>query len=119
MGFIIPTRQKADRLFESDEPLGPGEEVCLDARTVAGYDQIRILATADQPFRVRVQEGCSCEGPFGVTTTLTSVPGSVAGTHVLCESVQPCGSHMVLCPANTGPSVMTSFSLCGEGIPQP
>lgn len=57
-GFVIPTRQKTDVLFQSTTPLPAGVLGAFTSNIarVAGYSQIAILAISDQPFTITVTE---------------------------------------------------------------
>lgn len=117
--FEVPTRQKADLLFEAPAALvGAGDEVCLPVREVRGYAFVNLLLESDQPFSVRAEQGCACDpSAMRASTTLPSSPHPSG--HVLCSRVLPCGTHMRLCVRNTGPSAQSRLVLCGTGVPQP
>lgn len=55
-GFVIPTRQRTDVLFQSFDPLGAGASFTSEIARVAGYGQVSILAVSDQPFSITVTE---------------------------------------------------------------
>jgi hypothetical protein len=55
-GFVIPTRQKTDVLFQSTTPLGSGGSFESPIARVDGYNQVAILAVSDQPFTIVVTE---------------------------------------------------------------
>jgi hypothetical protein len=115
--FSIPTRQKADRLFESHGPLPAGGSVVLGPAEVAGYSHVSLLAFSDQPFGITVEEACGCEGTFVETATLLSAPG-LDGQQRVCARLLPCGTHMRIGAGNLGPGAAV-FELCGLGVPQP
>lgn len=114
--FIIPTRQKTDVLADTSDPLGAGASVDIDAFKVAGYASTTILAFSDQPFQIRIEEGCSCDGRFVTTHTFTSEPSG--GNQVLCVRVEPCGPFMRATVTNLG-GAQSFFQLCWRGLPVP
>lgn len=57
--FEIQTRQKTDVLFEFSEPLDLLGLFVSPVREVSGYAKITILAVADQPFGLNVEEAVS------------------------------------------------------------
>lgn len=115
--FIIPTRQKADTLFRTTEPLTSGSSfVPPKPALVLGYDVVAILAISDQPFGISIEEACDADGPFVQTSTLAS--SAVGGVHRICARVRPCGAYMTLALGNLGGD-MTELDLCAQGIPLP
>lgn len=114
-GFVIPTRQKSDLLFRLTTPLGAGSSIATETREVLGYDAITILAVADQPFTISVQEACE-DQVFVQTHNISSAV--VAGKSQVCVRIDPCGEFMLFLVANPG-IAMTFFDLCGQGVPQP
>lgn len=63
-GFVIPTRQKTDVLFQSSSPLGSGASFESPIAQVDGYNQISILAVSDQPFTIVVTEAPGLPPPL-------------------------------------------------------
>lgn len=120
--FTIPTRQKADVLFESSTPLGVGDSFTSDVKRVSGYAQISILAISDQPFGINVEEACVVDingvGNF-VQTGTTLMSSAVGGQQVICTRIQPFGNFMKMVLGNLGPGDMTSLSFSAQGIPLP
>lgn len=113
----IQTRQRAELLFHTDETLGAGGSFApMDTRLVAGYNAVAFFAVSDQPFEIRVLEGCSKAGRFVVTETLASV--AAGANQVVCERVLPCGPLMRVALANLG-APQQSLSFCALGIPEP
>lgn len=114
---VIATRQKADILFDTDTPLAAAGTFTPDEREVLGYDSIAILAIADQPFTITVQEACTAGGQYVVTQTLASSP--VSGVEAICTRIRPCGAFMIMELDNPGATAMTSLDFCAQGIPLP
>src|SRR5262245_17198886 len=118
-GFVIPTRQKADLLFESVLPLAGGTSFVSNVARVDGYAQIAILAVSDQPFGITVEEACVV-APDGtgrfVQTQGTLMSTLVGGQQQVCTRIQPCGTFMRMTLGNLG-GAMTFLSFCAQGIP--
>lgn len=119
--FEIPTRQKADLLFSTAEPLGIGDFFISPVRRVSGYAEIPVFALADQPFTIQVEEATDVEedgsGNFVQTQTLTAV--AVGPLWLVCERIRPCGSYMQMTLGNLGGAGMTSLNFSVQGLPLP
>jgi hypothetical protein len=115
--FIIPTRQKADVLFHTSDPLAAGGSF-IPARPalVLGYDTVAILAISDQPFGLSIEEACDADGPFVQTNTLTS--SAAGGFQRICARIRPCGAYMTIALGNLG-AAMEELDFCAQGIPLP
>lgn len=113
----IPTRQKEDLLLETKLPLGTGGSITLGPVGVSGYSEIAILGTSNLSFTVRLEEGCSREGPFVVTHTLLS--SLVGALQQICRREKLCGIFLRATVLNTGGAPQASLNVCIQGIPVP
>jgi hypothetical protein len=118
----IQTRQRAERLFGSDKPLGPGECVRVpneEGSLVAGFAFVEVFAVSDQPFRIRIFEACRPGGPFITTDeggTLFSTLG-IDGRNSICNRVIYCGTRMKAELCNLG-AQQSFLSFCASGLPE-
>lgn len=115
--FTIGTRQRADVLFHSDEPLGAGQSVSSGILDVRGYGTISILGSSGPTFTVSVREACF---PDGVLIEVSSLPSAASGpSQVVCERINPCGAFVEIALTNTGGAPQGSLDFCVQGLPQP
>lgn len=118
--FAIATREKWERLFETETVLGVGKSFSAGPMRVTGYAQAAILAISDQPFTVTITEATVVDqkgkGNFVQTQSLSS--SSVAGLQVLAARITPFGEYMKAVLANTG-GPMASLNFLLQGIPAP
>jgi hypothetical protein len=112
--FEIPTRQKTDELFRTEEPLAAGASRNLGVRLVQGYALASFFGVSDAPFEIRILEACSPEGPFTLLATIASVLSG--GKYVACDRVEPCGPYMTVDAVSTG-GAQGVLEMCGLGIP--
>lgn len=119
--FEIQTRQKTDVLFEFSEPLDLFGLFVSPVREVSGYAKITILAVADQPFGLNVEEAVSVAddgtGRF-VQTDATITAALVGGQYQIATSVQPFGKYMKMVVGNLG-AAMSLFDFLAKGVPLP
>jgi len=115
--FIIPTRQKADLLFSSSEPILAGQVVEFPVRLVAGYSSLRVFAVADQPFQGDGDGSCSKDGPFGDLEGAPSSVDPVTGLNFLCLVIPHCYPYVKLIFTSLSAVDMQRFSLCLHGLP--
>lgn len=114
LSFIVPTRQKAEALFQSSVPIASAGSFKSDAKLVMGYATASIFAVSDQSFQVVVLESCDPEGPFAVTQTFTS--SANGSSQAVSQRFAPFGEYMKLIVSPIGPG-MGEFDLLGQGIP--
>ncbi len=114
--YEVPTRQEVEFLFSTLVPLGAGSSVISTIREVDGFDAINFFGVSDGSFAIQVEEACSKDGPFVVTSSLASSP--VGGIGQLCSFVLPCASFMRITVSNTR-APQTSLSICVQGVPRP
>lgn len=112
----IPTRQRAEVLDDSSDRLGAGDSFESRTSKVAGFNAVSIFGVSDQPFRVRVFEGCSATGRFAMTHEFLSA--AAAGVQVVCDHVLPCGPFLRTVLDNLG-APQGFLSVCSLGIPEP
>jgi hypothetical protein len=113
----IATRQRAELLFRQTGLIPAGGTQALPARLVSGYANVAILGISDQPFQVRVEEGCSGTGPWTQTVVSVAVFDMVALVWRVCQRFVPCGTHARLFIDNLAATPQTLFQFCGLGIP--
>lgn len=97
-------------------PLGAGGSFETIDALVAGFNAVNFFGVSDQPFEIRILEGCREGGTFAGTETLSSVVSG--GLNVLCEQVLPCGRKMIAVFTNLG-GPETFLSFCAMGLPEP
>lgn len=115
--FIIPTRQKADRLFESKALILAGGTFTSPVRRVEGYSLIKFLASSPQSFTLRIQEAVNPKGPWVETHRFNSTLSGDGINQFSCEDVPPCGVFMRVFVDNTSGVNMASFQFLGLGHP--
>ena len=113
---VIQTRQADDALFSSSTLLAAAASEQLLVRNVDGYGAIKFLAFGDQPFRLRVEQAPTPDGPWVETHSFTSAVND-DGVELLTASILPVGLYMRVFVDNLGAGPMTSFSLTGTGQP--
>jgi hypothetical protein len=118
--FSIPTRQKADPLFESSVPIQNGSSLATDVKRVSGYAQVSIFALSDQPFTIVVEEAAVVKsdgtGNFAQTQA-TIASATVAGQEQVVTRIQPFGNFMKMTLANASGSNQTFLSFLAQGLP--
>lgn len=112
----VPTRQLGEIVLSSTELLAGGAAFESDPYLVAGFNSVAFFANSDTPFEIQVLEACSSRGRFAVTRTLASSP--VGATHLVCDRVFPCGTHMKGRFNNLG-GQQAFLALCALGVPEP
>lgn len=119
--FIIPTRQKADGLFETSEPLLTGGVFLSDVAEVSGYAKVSFFASSDQPFGLNVEEAVSVKvdgsGNF-VQTDPTFLATLAGGIWSVTARIQTFGRFMKVVLGNLGAD-MSFLSFQGRGVPLP
>lgn len=118
--FSIPTRQKADPLFESEDPINDGASFTTEVKRVSGYAQIAIFALSDQAFSITVEEAAVVNpdgtGNFAQTQpTIASV--LVAGQEQIVTRITPFANYMKMTLANGSGANQTFMSFLAQGIP--
>lgn len=116
--FVSATRQKADVLFSSDEPIGGSDTFSSAAAEVRGHSVVTFLAISDRPFRIRVEEACSGDGPWALTATLPSAFDTVSQLERACARVAPCGSFMRAFLDNLSAAPQRVLRFCSLGLPE-
>jgi hypothetical protein len=121
MPSAIQTRQKTDLLFESSDPLDTLGFFSSQVREVSGYAKISILAVADQPFAINVEEAVVVKvdgtGQF-VQTDATITASLVGGQYRIVTTINPFGQFMKMVLGNLG-APMGFLSFMAKGIPLP
>jgi hypothetical protein len=118
--FSIPSRQKSDVLFESDQPLGAGASFATGVARTTGYAQVSIFAVSDQPFSIIVEEAVIVKpdgtGNFAQTqATLNSV--SVGGIEQVATRITPFGNFMKMVLTNPGGTPEAYLNFLVQGLP--
>ena len=116
--FASATRQKADVLFSSEEPLEGSAMLAAGPAEVMGYSVAAFLAITDRPLRIRVEEACAEEGPWAVTATLSSSFDPASQLERVCARVAPCGSFMRVFLDNLSASPEGILRFCALGLPE-
>lgn len=113
--YIIITRQKAEILLETHEPLFAGQSLVGAVRLVAGFAYLSILALSNQAFSITIEEGNTADGPFVQTATFASSADG-AGQQRVCERFFPCGTYALITLNNPGGD-MSDLDFTVIGIP--
>ncbi len=116
--YVSATRQRADVLARTDAPLGPSPASFVsNPALAAGYSVLAILGISDRPFTVSVEEACFPDGPFTVTSALSSALDASTGLQAVCQRVVPCGRYVRFTLANASASPQGALDFCASGIP--
>jgi len=120
--FVIPTRQKADILFQSTVPLPRFGFYDSPVMEVSGYARIVILAVSNLSFGLNIEEAVSVT-PLGVgdfvQTDSTILAAAVGGNFQIATSVLAFGRYMKMIVGNMGPGAQSFFNFIAKGIPLP
>lgn len=115
--FVIQTRQKEDFLFLSVATLlGAGGTLPTGIFQSDGYSVINILGISDQPFRIRIEEAPTKDGPFVQTGLLTSALDAATGLQKIANRYVPTGAFMRAFVDNLG-GPQTIFQVVFAGLP--
>lgn len=98
---IIITRQKAEILLETHDPLDAGQSLAGAVRLVEGFAYLSILALTDQAFSITIDEASTADGPFTRTATFPSAADG-AGQQRVRERFFPCGAYALVTLTNLG-----------------
>lgn len=118
--FIIETRQKAERLFETAQPLDASGSIVLPVREVRGYAEILLFGVSDQPFGVNIEEApnlAAVQAGRFVQTEATILSTVVGSFQQVKTRVAPLGSYMRITIGNLAASPMTVFDFLAQGLP--
>jgi len=120
--FVIPTRQKADVLFQSTKPLARFAFYDSPVAEVSGYARVIILAASDQSFGLNIEEAVSVT-PAGVgnfvQTDNTILATLVGSNWQIATSVLAFGKYMKMIVGNLGGGAQSFFNFMAKGIPLP